>query len=122
MTGKLIDCRPILRENALSVLLRANDKDVILGLRSYVYGVFDSFRRNGVTLGYFDILKNEKYIGVYEFGDIRDENGIPAIIDRELFNKVQKMVEKHHRAPAAKKDNGDFCSQQNCSAAIAVSR
>lgn len=54
------------------------------------------------------ILKNEKYIGVYEFGDIRDENGIPAIIDRELFNKVQKMVEKHHRAPAAKKDNGGF--------------
>lgn len=54
------------------------------------------------------ILKNEKYIGVYEFGDIRDDNGIPAIIDRELFNKVQKMVEKHHRAPAAKKDNGGF--------------
>lgn len=54
------------------------------------------------------ILQNEKYIGVYEYEDIRDENGIPPIIDRTLFDKVQLMVEKHHRAPAAKKVEGGF--------------
>lgn len=54
------------------------------------------------------ILQNEKYIGVYEYEDIRDEHGIPAIIDRELFDKVQKIVAQHHRAPAAKKNNGGF--------------
>lgn len=54
------------------------------------------------------ILQNEKYIGVYEFADIRDEQGIPAIIDKELFYKVQKMVEKHHCSPAAKKTEGGF--------------
>lgn len=54
------------------------------------------------------ILQNEKYIGVYEFADIRDEQGIPPIVSRETFDEVQKMLEKHHRAPAAKKDNGGF--------------
>ena len=54
------------------------------------------------------ILQNEKYTGVYEYKDIRVENGIPAIIDRELFNKVQKMVDIRHRAPAAKKELGGF--------------
>jgi len=54
------------------------------------------------------ILQNEKYAGVYEFADIRDEQGIPPIVDRELFDKVQKMVEIHHRSPAAKKVEGGF--------------
>ena len=50
------------------------------------------------------ILQNEKYIGVYEYKDIRVEDGIPAIVDKELFDKCQVMVERHHRAPAAKRD------------------
>jgi site-specific DNA recombinase len=54
------------------------------------------------------ILQNEKYVGVYEFGDIRDEDCIPPIVDRALFDKVQKVVERHHRAPAAKKTDGGF--------------
>lgn len=54
------------------------------------------------------ILQNEKYIGVYEYGEIRDENGIPPIVDRALFEKVQEMVEKNHESPAAKKADGGF--------------
>lgn len=54
------------------------------------------------------ILQNEKYIGVYEFGDIRDDHGIPPIIDRPLFDDVQRMIACHHRAPAAKKQAGGF--------------
>lgn len=54
------------------------------------------------------ILENEKYIGVYEFMDIRDESGIPPIIDRDLFGKVQKMIERHHISPAAKPTDGGF--------------
>jgi len=45
------------------------------------------------------ILQNEKYIGIYEYEDIRVEGGIPAIIDRELFEKVQAMIEKNHNSP-----------------------
>jgi len=45
------------------------------------------------------ILQNEKYIGVYEYEDIRVENGIPAIIDRKLFEEVQVMIKKNHDSP-----------------------
>lgn len=50
------------------------------------------------------ILQNEKYIGVYSFKDIRVEGGIPAIVTREQFDKCQKLLERHHRAPAAARD------------------
>lgn len=50
------------------------------------------------------ILQNEKYIGIYEYEDIRVEGGIPAIVDKELFDKCQTMVERHHRAPAANRE------------------
>lgn len=37
------------------------------------------------------ILRNDKYIGTYRFGDVVVENGMPAIVDKELFEKVQSM-------------------------------
>lgn len=38
------------------------------------------------------ILVNERYTGVYIYGDIRIEGGIPAIVDRELFDAVQVVM------------------------------
>ena len=55
-----------------------------------------------------NILHNEKYKGVYRFADIYDENGIPPIISKELFEKVQNMLDAHHRAPAAKNTPAGF--------------
>lgn len=54
------------------------------------------------------ILQNEKYVGIYQYADIYDENGIPPIVEKDLFERVQKMVDRHHRSPAAKKTNGGF--------------
>ena len=54
------------------------------------------------------ILSNEKYVGVYKYADIRVEDGIPAIVDRDTFDRVQIMMRKHHEAPAAKKNEGGF--------------
>lgn len=48
------------------------------------------------------IVKNEKYVGVYQYKDFRVEDGIPAIVTRELFEKCQRMLERHRRAPAEK--------------------
>lgn len=50
------------------------------------------------------ILKNEKYVGVYQYKDIRDEHGIPPIVSRELFDKCQSMLATHHHSPAAARD------------------
>ena len=47
------------------------------------------------------VLKNEKYIGVYSYKDeIRIEGGVPAIIDKDTFDKVQEMLKINRRAPA----------------------
>ena len=54
------------------------------------------------------ILRNEKYVGVYDYAGVHDEHGIPPIVGRELFDRVQTMVKKHHEAPAAKRTEGGF--------------
>lgn len=43
------------------------------------------------------ILVNEKYIGVYRYTDIVIEGGVPQIVDKEVFEKVQKMLSKNRR-------------------------
>lgn len=37
------------------------------------------------------IFCNEKYIGVYQFHEYRAENAVPAIIDKELWDRVQAI-------------------------------
>lgn len=47
------------------------------------------------------LLHNEKYIGVYTYGDlVRVEDGMPAIVDRETFDKVQELMKINRRAPS----------------------
>lgn len=41
------------------------------------------------------MLRNEKYIGVYQYRNIRIGGGMPAIIDRALFEEA--MIEKTKR-------------------------
>lgn len=54
------------------------------------------------------ILTNEKYIGTYKHGDIVIENGIPAIIDRELFDKVQAKVKENYKSRARSKAKVEY--------------
>jgi DNA invertase Pin-like site-specific DNA recombinase len=75
-------------ERAKDIYTRLNDE----GFRTSRGGLFN---KNSVRR----ILQNEKYVGVYEYEDIRVEDGIPAIVDKELFEKVQTMVEKNHVSP-----------------------
>ncbi len=46
------------------------------------------------------ILRNEKYIGVYASQGIRVEGGVPAIIDPDLFRRVQERIATNYRSPA----------------------
>lgn len=55
------------------------------------------------------VLKNEKYIGRYIYKDlIDDEDAIPAIIDKELFYKVQDMLAINRRMPSHKWSYTDY--------------
>ena len=55
------------------------------------------------------LLSNERYIGVYLYGDLRIENGMPVIIEKELFNTVQHIVaKKPTKVNGRRRDNGDY--------------
>lgn len=55
------------------------------------------FTKNSLT----KLLKNEKYIGVYTYKDIvRVEGGVPAIVDKSTFDRVQELLKINRRAPS----------------------
>lgn len=46
------------------------------------------------------VLSNKRYIGTFVYDDIEIENGCPALIDKEIFDRVQELVAHTKRAPA----------------------
>ena len=51
----------------------------------------------------FQIFRNRRYIGEYRYKDIVTPGGIPAIVDEDLFNRVQQRFEQNkiaHGRPA----------------------
>lgn len=54
------------------------------------------------------ILRNDRYIGVYRFGDVVIENGVPPIISKRLFEKVQAMLQHNASCRAKNKAKEDY--------------
>lgn len=54
------------------------------------------------------ILRNQKYIGIYKYKDVTVPDGVPAIVDTDLFYKVQSVLKKNKKAPARKKAETDY--------------
>ena len=54
------------------------------------------------------VLTNERYIGVYKFADIRIENGMPAIIDRSLFEIVQEKVGRRKEVAGRRRESTEY--------------
>lgn len=44
------------------------------------------------------LLSNERYLGIYIYGDVRIEGGIPRIVSDELFYKVQEVLKTKKNA------------------------
>ena len=68
-------------------------------------------RRNGKPFAYraFDsVLRNRKYTGEFTQTGITVEGGCPAIIDTEMFEKVQARLEINRRAPAKAKAKTEY--------------
>lgn len=61
----------------------------------------NNFTKNSLQ----NILRNEKYRGVYTFGEVRIEGGVPRIVSDELFEEVQQVIRRNnHRNRPAKED------------------
>ena len=56
----------------------------------------------------FVLLKNESYIGVYHFSDIRIEGGMPAIIDLDTFLAANERMNANRRVRGRHHDGGDY--------------
>ena len=54
------------------------------------------------------LLGNRLYIGEYHYSDVVVENGIPALVDKNVFDKVQRRRKRNQRAPAAKKASEQY--------------
>lgn len=54
------------------------------------------------------MLKNRRYIGEYSYKDVVFEDGIPAIVPKELFDKVQQRMAKNKKAPAHFKAEDEY--------------
>lgn len=51
------------------------------------------------------IIRNEKYAGMYRYGDIEDPDGIPAIVPKDLYDRAQTVREARYRHKSPRVDN-----------------
>ena len=54
------------------------------------------------------MLHNRRYIGELRYRDIVTENGIPAIVPKDLFDRIQERLEKNKKAPARYKAEEEY--------------
>ena len=54
------------------------------------------------------ILHNRRYIGEIQYRDVVVPDGIPAVVPKDLFDRVQEKLEKNKKAPARHKAEDDY--------------
>ena len=101
---------PLTAPIVLDVFNKYADGYTIKDITDYLKEKQISSARNGrITFNTVShMLHNRKYIGEYKYRDVINPNGIPAIVPKELFEKVQERLEKNRRAPARHKAEDDY--------------
>ena len=64
----------------------------------------NEFNKNSINR----ILRNKRYIGVYTYRDKEIPDGLPCIVDEDLFWEAQRIMEKNKKAPARAKAKVDY--------------
>ena len=54
------------------------------------------------------MLNNRRYIGEYSYREVVTPDGIPAIVPKDLFDRVQEKMAKNKKAPARHKAEDDY--------------
>lgn len=57
---------------------------------------------------YHGMLKNEIYVGVYRYSDVRVEGGAPAIVDKARFLEVQQRLATKKNPQGRHRENGEY--------------
>ena len=66
-------------------------------------GYRNSFGKPFASSNFGNLLKNTKYIGIYHWGDKDVEGVVPPIIKRDVFEKVQKIMESRKHKSTRKR-------------------
>ena len=64
----------------------------------------NEFNKNSINR----ILRNKRYIGEYTYRDKEIPDGLPRIVDEDLFWEAQRIMEKNKKAPARAKAKVDY--------------
>ncbi len=54
------------------------------------------------------VLNNKKYIGIYSYRDVETPDGVPRIIEDDLFEKVQQELTRNGLAPARNRAKTEY--------------
>lgn len=54
------------------------------------------------------LLRNRRYVGFYIYKGKATPNGMPRIIEDELFERVQQMIDRNKKAPARKRGEDEY--------------
>lgn len=71
-------------------------------------GIKTSYGRPWGRSSFQRILSNERYRGIYIYGDVRKEGGIPRIVSDELYFKVQEVITTKKNPQGRHRVNGDY--------------
>ena len=69
--------------------------DVVRALAGYRSKWHRPLSQQSIT----NMLRNERYTGVYSYAGVKDAGAMPAIIDRETFDKVQRVLDARTPKP-----------------------
>lgn len=57
---------------------------------------------------FHSIFHNTRYIGIYTYGDYRQEGIVPPIVDKELFDRVQERMASFRHTPGVGRAKVDY--------------
>lgn len=81
-----------------------NDGHTIEQIMKYLETVGIKYTKGRIR----NVLENKKYIGIYTFKGKETANVIPQIIDNELFEDVQKKLEKNKKSRSRLKTKTEY--------------
>lgn len=71
-------------------------------------GLMNNVGRKFTVNNIANILSNRRYAGDYVYSGTVIENGIPAIVSRDVFDKVQELISVNKKAPSRHKAIDDY--------------
>lgn len=86
------------------------DGETLKDIAAYLNNAgYKTSQGNKFTISSFNtVLRNKKYIGIYENMGVEIPDAVPKIINEALFYKVQEKLQRNRHAPASNKGAVDF--------------